>query len=809
MGIAKDHLTEYEREAIARGLFQVTDHDSDRGELHGLCPIHGEKNPSFSYNYKKDTFSCFSCQATGDLVDLFGQVNGIAAPGDRVRAFRAHAGIEIDPAAGAPPPPLPPAAGHDGKGPGAEACAAAENTNSDDLDAVFALFPPLPEPWARRLSAAGAWSAEALGRLDVRMQTYYRRKKDGALVKIRKAERLAIPIRDRTGAMKNIRLYKPGAKKMKIISWGKGFGRARLFPAEPLDAAGPVLLCEGEKDTITAVSHGFNGVTQTSKLKKWPKGHLEPFKDRDVVIAYDADTAGEKYAAFAAECLAPVARSVRMLTWPDYMGRQPDGTWPDKHGEDLTDFFSKHRKTARDLQGLIDKAEPYTPVKRSEKKANPAEVLRFFETGVSGRVSFKPSLLAEAVLEDVELMADPVSGLLYRWNGCHWEEYPEEYVAAAALNLLGDEALRSRILDAVYQARIRSAIPSGRTINDREKWVCLKNGMLNLRTMELKPHKKDFYATHTLNVVFDPDANNKCKRWLVYLSETIRTLEAIAQAQEFAGYCLQRSTAYEKCLLLVGPGSDGKSTFLKILRQLVGPENTTSVAFADLEDQFLRVSLHNKLLNISTEVGNKALESPNFKAIVTGDPINAAYKHQDSFSFLPYCKLAFATNKLPRVLDNSDGFFRRLLPISFKRQFPEDDPARDPHLEEKLIDELPGIFEWALVGLHRLWRQGRFTHCDETMAHLQGYRRLNNPVMAFVEDRCTIGDDRDAGKDDLYKDFKEYCTECGYSRLNKENFFRELYAAVNHLKQYRPRLAGGREYRIRGIGLNVIGHEES
>jgi putative DNA primase/helicase len=828
MGIALKHLSDPDRERLARELFDVREHDDKKGELVGLCPFHNEKNPSFSYNYKKDVYHCLSCHVGGDLVDLFAHVRGLQDPKEKIRAFKEFAGIEDDylpkkqwPPAGearppAPPPPAPeapdegvppdpalasPAGAATEAQPGDSPADDDEPVSADDLEAVFAKFSPLPEAWVGRLGETFTWTPEALGRLDLRQQTFYRSKRDGSLVKIKRPERVAIPIRTAKGRLVNIRLYAPGSTEMKIISWGKGYGKARLFPPAPLDAGGPVLLCEGEKDTITAVSNGFCAITQTGKLKTWPASHLEPFKGRDVVIAYDADQPGQKYAAFAAENLSTVAASVRMLQWPDWMGRQPNGEWPEKHGEDLTDFFAKHRKSAADLRDLIAAAAPYTPVKAGRPKANPAAVMQFFDTSVGGRISFKPRLLAEQVLRDESLLSDPATGQLYRWNGRWWELYSEDHVEARCMQYLGDEAQRTRVKDAAYQARILSTIPHDRQVNDKVEWVCLQNCMLDIMNLATAPHGREYYATIAMGVSFDPDGEHRCDRWQSFLRETVQTPEAIMQLQEFAGYCLIRTSKFGKCLLLLGPGSDGKSLYLKILRKLVGPENCAAVSFADLEDQFLRSSIYGKLLNISTEVGSKAMESPYFKAIATGDPIGAAFKHKDAFSFTPFCKLAFASNKMFRVLDNSDGFFRRLLPVTWKRQFLEDDPDTDPDLENTLEGELSGIFEWALVGLHRLLKQGRFTRSEETLKVLREYRRLNNPVTAFVEDECQIGEEYNASKDDLYKRFRAYCGEGGYSPFNKERFFRELYASVAQCRQYRSRSAGEREQRIAGVGL--------
>ncbi len=141
--------------------------------------------------------------------------------------------------------------------------------------------------------------------------------------------------------------------------------------------------------------------------------------------------------------------------------------------------------------------------------------------------------------------------------------------------------------------------------------------MFNLRTMEIKKHDKEFYAAFSLPFAFDPDRAGRCERWLTFLDETIQTPGPILQAQEFADYCLTPEVRYEKALLLLGPGADGKSKFISILEALVGADNCSAVSFQDLEDQFHRSSLYGKLLNISTEVGSKAMESAYFKAIVS------------------------------------------------------------------------------------------------------------------------------------------------------------------------------------------------
>ena len=318
MGIALKNLPEGQRAGIARELFKVTSTEEAKGELHGLCPIHQETNPSFSYNIKKDQYHCFSCGAGGDLLRLWCEVNGHGQK-EGFKAFCSKYAID-------------PGQGNQGTGARGAGGGGGDPPQKDiDMDAVWELFPPLPDAWIERLGKIRGWSRRWIEILDLRLQTHYRHKKTGALVKIKKPERVAIPIRDAAGKLVNIRLYLPGGGQYKIVSWAKDTGKARLFPRMPLvqdgaDAA--ILLCEGESDTICALSHGFNAITQTSKLKNWPADHLAPFKGRDVVIAYDADAAGVKYAQFAAQALAGVAKSIRIVQWPAFMGIDATGAVP-------------------------------------------------------------------------------------------------------------------------------------------------------------------------------------------------------------------------------------------------------------------------------------------------------------------------------------------------------------------------------------------------------------------------------------------------------------------------------------------------
>lgn len=791
MGWAAKNLGADVRRSIAESLFRVV--GNNNGWLNGYCPLHEEKNPSFGYNVEEDVFHCHAaCAKDGDLVDLYCLVNGLD-PAIGFLEFKKSFGDNFTPDQVKPKVSGP-------AGPSGNKKTDEPAVNLEQMAAAYKLFEELPESWLKRLEVLRGWKRETVRSLGLKKQTRYRCRHTGALKNVSEEHaRIAIPVFDQENILKNIRLYKPEAEENKIISWGKGTGENRLFPW-PQRGDGVVWICEGEGDTICARSLGLEAYTQTAKRKRWPEEQILPFKGRDVVICYDADTPGMNYAEAASDCLASVANTVRIIVWPDFM-RDENGNYPEKHGQDLTDFIVKHGKTRRDLENLL----PQAMEKRPE---DVEEAWMFFGTTMAGRNAFQPRLLAERLLRDVDLLDDPMTGLLYRWNGQCYEDYEVNTLKRQAIMYLGNESVKSRYEDAASQAVLLSTIQDGRRVNDHHNLLCLQNGMFDIETFELLPHDKKYLSTIQIQIEFDPKNPQPCPRWQQFLEETVQTREVIEQVQEFFGLCLTRETRYETCLIMIGDGGDGKSTAQRVLRNMVGRENTTSISFDALEDQFQRAMLYNKMVNMSSEVGGRAMDSEYFKKIVSGDEISASFKHKDGFDFVPFCKLVFAVNKMPKVLDSTDGLYRRLLPIWFKRQFLAGDPDRDPHLEQKLLLELPGIFGWSLVGLQRLRERGAFNmEVEETKKLLTEYRRQNSPVFTFVQDCCVLDNENNTvTRATLYDAYRSWCGKNGFGAVHSQNFFGDLRRAVKEqkkiLRETRPRIEGKPQRAFEGIGLS-------
>ncbi len=477
--------------------------------------------------------------------------------------------------------------------------------------------------------------------------------------------------------------------------------------------------------------------------------------------------------------------------------------YPKDHGQDLTDFFVRHGMQVSDLNDLLASALTVEPDKEPDRDPG---VDRFFK----GR-RFVPARLAEAIMADISILSDPLTGLTYRWTGKFWEQYDLQHIRSKALRMLGEEANSNKASDVASMVRDLSVLPVGRKMNDRADFVCLQNGMFNLVTGELLPHAKDFYSTHCLGVSFNPRDIKVCERFKKFLRDSVQDADSIVELQKFFGYCLTRETRYEKMLLLYGPGGDGKSTLMNVLRQLVGEENCSHIPMGRLDDQFYLSRLVDKLLNMSTEVEAKAMQSQEIKAIVSGDPIAASFKNQTPFDFVPACKLVYSTNRLPRMLDNSDGFFRKVMIIEMKAQFVKQGLA-DIFLYDALLDELPGIFAWALAGLDLLREEG-FRPSKSMDQSLHDYKRINNNVLYFIEKHLVADPAARTAKDKTWEEYVKRCKSWGLSPYGEPHFRKEFNRLLSDLSidtrdgKIRDEFApGGRKNAY--IGFKLVDEKE-
>ncbi|MES2192173.1 MAG: phage/plasmid primase, P4 family [Pseudomonadota bacterium] len=316
---------------------------------------------------------------------------------------------------------------------------------------------------------------------------------------------------------------------------------------------------------------------------------------------------------------------------------------------------------------------------------------------------------------------------------------------------------------------------SGLNFKPDQSFICMQNGALNTATFNLEAHSPDHGLVNALDIEWNP--GTQCPRWLEFLDEIFTAdgdkPQKIGFLQQWFGYCLTPDVSQHKFVWMVGAGGNGKSVLLSVLEALVGTKNVGHAQMERFESGAVRAELEGKLLNISSEMSATATISDGYlKKITGGDPIEAERKFKQPHTFKPTVKLIAATNNLPRLLDNSEGFARRAVILSFNRKFTQ--LEMDPTLSNKLMNELPGIAVWAIQGLKNLRENQKFDIPASAMEALKQYREDSDPVATFIKDCLQPSKEKGYPPIAVYGGYCEWVKERGFHALSIVGFGRRL-----------------------------------
>jgi len=425
-------------------------------------------------------------------------------------------------------------------------------------------------------------------------------------------------------------------------------------------------------------------------------------------------------------------------------------------------------------------------------------------------VAYRPLLLVKDILREHKILHHKKTGLVYAWNGQFWAPAHHEAIKQLVIGKMGLAASRNRVGEAVELILALTALPGGEEMDQAPELICCQNGMLDLDSGDLRPHDPALRCTIHFPYDWRPDDPPRCPWFKRTLRECLDDPEVIDEVLEFLGYLLWCRQSFKKALLLVGPKDCGKSMIQEVMRQMLGPDNCSAVDMADLEDQFQRVALHRKLANICGEVSANFYSSKAFMRLTGGDPLQAAYKGVDTFTFNSAAKLIFSSNEFPRVRETSDAFYERMLAVRFPRQFKLGQPGTDTHRLEQIVPgELPGIFHLAVARLYYLRKRGAFGQSAASRAFLNQYRLENDHVAQFLAECCATrhedGTTPEGAKAAVYNAYKKWCEENGIGRPKASNKFwsdvRQAHPQVKLADHGPKRPDGSRPPYVYGLHL--------
>ncbi len=374
---------------------------------------------------------------------------------------------------------------------------------------------------------------------------------------------------------------------------------------------------------------------------------------------------------------------------------------------------------------------------------------------------------------------------IYLFNGTYWDvlnkDVLQKFLGEAAERMCVPEitAKHHKFRKELYEQFLATAYLEPKPDLPDKVLINLQNGTFEVtpKGTQLRPFDRTDFLTYQLPFEYNPEA--KAPMFESYLNTVLPDIGRQKVLAEYLGFVFIKHGCKflkeEKALVLYGTGANGKSVFFEVVTALLGSENTSQYSLQNLtEDKgFYRVKIANKLVNYASEINGK-LESSIFKQLVSGEPVEAAAKYGQPFTMKQYAKLIFNCNELPKDVEHTNAYFRRFLIVPFDVTIPPE--KQDKRLHSKIIEnELSGVFNWLLDGLHRLLEQKGFTDCDAVIEAVEQYKSQSDSVQMFVNEHNY----KSAPSDyrlikELYVEYRTYCAEDGFSPVNKSNFIKRL-----------------------------------
>lgn len=377
--------------------------------------------------------------------------------------------------------------------------------------------------------------------------------------------------------------------------------------------------------------------------------------------------------------------------------------------------------------------------------------------------------------------------------------------------LTGERAIFSKMIDLMHSVKKsqRSEImsfleykaPKAEMADPR--FIAFENGVLNIETGELMESSPDLIIPNIIPHKWNPDSvcaelDNALEAWSCSKPERRANLE------ETFGLCMYRGRKFGTCPILIGEGSNGKSTFLNLLHSILGEDNTSAMDASSIGERFQSTALMGKLANIGDDISNEFVSGSKLsvvKKVITGDWVSAEYKGGATFKFKPYCTLVFSCNEVPRLGDASKGMFRRFMPIPFEATFSKDDGNLNINLADILATEeaCERMIYLGVKALKKCIERGSVTETEEQDEMLEDLRIQNSSVYQFACEELGFNTDspqsihlQPTGK--LYDGYKNYFAGDSCRPVARNKFSTEMckiYRAT--IKQKRIQYPNGKK----------------
>ncbi|WP_030779296.1 phage/plasmid primase, P4 family [Streptomyces sp. NRRL S-920] len=546
---------------------------------------------------------------------------------------------------------------------------------------------------------------------------------------------------------------------------------------------GVTIVSEGPGDGLTAVAVGYDAVViRGAALAGSPElleELAEGLKGTQVIAAGDNDAAGQRFNRRLADGLKAHGVMVYALGIP-------------QAGDDLTDWRDRDPHTfPAALHDAVSAARPVQDDETAQAEAVSAELTSRtgadvvsrdqgseaarILAGLIGRYGESDAMNAHALYawSDGRIKYAPGLGY-YVWNGSVWEcsevKVRQEIHRMGAALVLAGETQKARGF--TMTTRIDALMKELRSVphvhmdlsafDNRPELLSFRNGTVDLRTGQLRPHDKADMITYRLDIDYRPEA--ECPRWVRFLEEIFPgNPELPDYMRRLVGYAITGHTSEQCFAVLWGKGANGKSVFTDVLTDVFRAISRTT-PFATFEEKpsggipnDIAALRGARLVMASEGESGKPMSEGILKRVTGKDEVAARFLQKEFFTFKPVFLLFLATNHKPRFRGQDEGLWRRVRLVPFARWFAPEE--RDHTLDAKLLSEAEGIAAWAVRGAMEWHRDGLKDPAVITRASKE-YRATSDALAGFfpgVLERC--GEEHVMSGNEIFSAYLDWCEE--------------------------------------------------
>ena len=329
---------------------------------------------------------------------------------------------------------------------------------------------------------------------------------------------------------------------------------------------------------------------------------------------------------------------------------------------------------------------------------------------------------------------------------------------------------RTEILEYITLVMTDEATPAPSNL------IAFKNGIYDIVKDEMLPFDPKHIITNKINFDYNPNAKSELvKKTMKKIS--CNNDDIIMLLYEVAGYCLFRKSELGKSFILTGSGANGKSTYLDMIRTMLGSPNISSLDLSELCSEFKNSTIVGKLANIGDDISGDFIPDVSiFKKLCTGEALTFNEKFKTPYQSESYAKLLFSANEVPRMGKSRDSYAikRRVVLVPFKARFTKDDPDYSPFIKYELREpqNIEYLIKMAVEGLKCVLENKEFTTCEAVEQEMDSYEAANNSVVSFINDGESKIENESVGE--VYLSYSVYCRESNLQAMSKIAFSKEV-----------------------------------